>query len=102
MEKTDHAARNGSLFSEEKEMTSRYFIVKSTRLHEEPPGYDGVSCLYAGVPRAGLYETREEAQIDADKLTVVNIVGFEVKETVDHNTEVDEQAWADGPYGRIS
>jgi len=53
-----------------------YHIHKKSRAPGTP--YQGPTCDRAGVKPGRVYETEAEAQIDADKLSEVNPVGFEV------------------------
>lgn len=53
-----------------------YFIRKRGRSTLNP--YDGPACAEAGVPRGAWYLSEQEAQADADRLSAVNPVGFEV------------------------
>lgn len=52
-----------------------FVIAKSCR---EPrrESYSGFSCGLAGVEPGLVYATRKEAEIDAQKLTAVNPIGF--------------------------
>lgn len=59
---------------------SVYFITKASRLGDHP--YYGPTCEAAGVEPAKWYESREEAEKDAAKLSACNPVGFVVKEAI--------------------
>lgn len=65
-----------------------FFITKSSR-HSWTP-YDGPACKAAGVPSGKLYSSEEEAQVDADKLSSVNPVGFTVSPYVPRKKSTDE------------
>lgn len=54
----------------------KYFIHKSSRMAKSP--YTGPACKNAGITPGKEYDTREEAQADADKLSEVNPAGFVV------------------------
>lgn len=54
----------------------QYFIHKSSRYTST--GYRGPACEHAGVEPGKLYDSEEEAKIDAKKLSNVNPVGFTV------------------------
>ncbi len=53
-----------------------YIIRKVCRDTKEP--YTGISCTQAGIPEGKTYTDYNEALSDADKLSSVNPVGFEV------------------------
>lgn len=57
----------------------RYVIVKSSRLYGGGVGYSGIACERAGVDAGKVYQSKEEALIDAEKMTRVNPVGFRVE-----------------------
>lgn len=54
----------------------KYFIHKASRLANSP--YTGSTCYKAGIDPGKEYSNKEEAQIDADKLSKANPVGFVV------------------------
>lgn len=55
---------------------AKYYITKASRLGDTP--YFGPTCDASGVEPAKWYDTREEAQKDADKMSAHNPVGFVV------------------------
>ena len=58
-----------------------FIIMKSSRAFDNPTApwaYRGPTCSDAGVEPGKVYEDRESAQIDADKLSEYNPVGFTV------------------------
>lgn len=58
-----------------------FIIMKSSRAFDNPTAlwaYRGPTCSAAGVEPGKVYEDRESAQIDADKLSEYNPVGFTV------------------------
>ena len=59
----------------------QYIITKNSR-SSASEGYIGLTCFFAHVVHGKIYEDRESAQEDADKLTVINPVGFYVQEYV--------------------
>lgn len=64
-------------------MPIKYIIMKSSRAFDNPTAawaYRGPTCVSAGVELGKIYDSKEEAQIDADKLTKHNPVGFVVLE----------------------
>lgn len=57
----------------------KYIIIKTSRPTSDTP-YRGSSCERAGVLSGKIYESKEEAEKDAEKLSKVNPVGFVVKQ----------------------
>jgi len=58
-----------------------FIIMKSSRSYEGVApinAYSGPSCACAGVEPGKVYNSRESAQVDADKLSRCNPVGFVV------------------------
>ena len=58
-----------------------FIIMKSSRAFDNPTApwaYRGPTCSAARVEPGKVYEDRESAQIDADKLSEYNPVGFTV------------------------
>jgi hypothetical protein len=60
----------------------KYIIMKSSRAYDNPTSRDAycnsLACSEAGIENGKLYDNQTEAQMDADKLAVVNPVGFVV------------------------
>ena len=60
----------------------KYIIMKSSRAYDNPTSRNAYgntqTCSEAGVEPGKLYDTEAEAQMDADKLSSVNPVGFVV------------------------
>ncbi len=54
----------------------KFFIHKSSRMAKSP--YAGPTCERAGITPGKEYDSEEEAQIDAAKLSEMNPVGFVV------------------------
>jgi hypothetical protein len=72
-------------------MPTKYIIMKSSRAFEgatAPWAYRGPTCTDAGVELGKIYNSKEEAQIDADKLTKHNPVGFVVLEMKNDDLQV--------------
>lgn len=64
-------------------MPTKYIIMKSPRAFDNPTAewaYRGPTCTVANVELGKIYDSKEEAQADADKLTKHNPVGFVVLE----------------------
>lgn len=65
-------------------LPQKYLIMKSTRARDDftvtpRNAYaQPQTCGKAGIPPGKVYETREEAETDAEKLSIVNPVGFVV------------------------
>ena len=60
-----------------------YIIRKSSRTHDP---YQGPSCDLAGVPACKVYDNYAEALSDAERLLVVNPIGFIVEKINDADT----------------
>lgn len=64
-------------------MAPKYIIMKSSRAFDGATAawaYRGPTCSSADVELGKIYDSKEEAQADADKLTKHNPVGFVVLE----------------------
>lgn len=55
-----------------------FIIVKASRDSNTP--YIGISCDAAGIEKGKIYKNKKDALQDAKALTIVNPVGFFVKE----------------------
>lgn len=62
-----------------------FHIIKSSRIYEGR-GYNGPTCVLAGIEGGKLYNTIEEAMKDAELMSEHNNIGFI---TVDTNTRVE-------------
>ena len=54
--------------------------MKNSRSYLGGVGYAGPTCAQAGVTPGKIYDTEQEAQIDADLLSFFNPIGFYVTE----------------------
>ena len=64
-------------------MTTKYIIMKSSRAFDgatAPWAYRGPTCASSGVMPGKVYDSKEAAQSDADRLTKHNPAGFVVLE----------------------
>ena len=60
---------------------TKFIIMKSSRAFDNPTtlwAYRGPACIAAGVEPGKVYDDKESAQVDADKLGKCNPVGFVV------------------------
>ena len=65
-----------------------FIIQKSSRARENPTAlnaYSASTCIEAGIEPGKIYDCRDEAQRDADRLTKYNPVGFVVTPLSDTN-----------------
>lgn len=72
-------------------MPTKYIIMKSSRAFDNPTApwaYRGPTCAAARVEPGKIYDSKEEAETDADKLTKHNPVGFVVLEMSNDNLQV--------------
>jgi hypothetical protein len=72
-------------------MTTKYIIMKSSRAFDNPTApwaYRGPTCADAGVEPGKVYDNKAEAEIDAQKLTNCNPVGFVVLELKHEHAKV--------------
>lgn len=68
-----------------------YIIMKASRIpfDNTPKGrdaYQGITCEQADIEPGQIYDNYQKAQIDADKLSAINPVGFRVWELHERST----------------